>query len=386
MSNVDNMSIDEAMRLLSLTDTFTLNDLNMAYRQHVMANHPDRAKNDADKTRRMQRMTMINQARMLLISYANDGSITSAQATNVTTKVADVANYDMTGTSSINDNADDVVGIDMSFLRHRPSEFPFDADCGDEKQYKEYVNMMRNIYWRYIHYHDNRKLLDLPEPERKFYEQYGMSDAYRCNKPYEYYDDHGNPLCYNTYMLKQADFSKIPKTQEEYINEALRTCERLPDDIRQEAIRRASIAPYGELYNNKNKRQLLYYTYITGYGFAERHDGLTAMDRVRMYWYYQPLRDYRFTLDEMMVYSSDNEIFIDDNTGLPFYGTAVFKDGYHPHEDDCGPFDSKRLLYSGEKFAFLSKENGGTKDMNEFAHQNEKAERKKKHRFSFFGH
>ncbi len=60
------MSRAEALRLLRLRDGATAEEIAARYRAIAFKNHPDRAKNEADRVRREARMRRLNEAREVL--------------------------------------------------------------------------------------------------------------------------------------------------------------------------------------------------------------------------------------------------------------------------------------------------------------------------------
>ncbi len=56
------MTRDEALKVLRLTDDATSDEIKAQYRKLAAKNHPDKAKNEADRQRREDRMKRLNVA------------------------------------------------------------------------------------------------------------------------------------------------------------------------------------------------------------------------------------------------------------------------------------------------------------------------------------
>lgn len=313
-------TISEAMKRLGLSNGFTAEELNDAYRRLVKKNHPDLATDEEDKHRRSKLMTEINAARTILRRHIGIGVVHEEAS------VAEEA-------------------IDWDTRECTWHDFMFDADYDDPDIVRAYVRWMTAEYESYKAGNHNAYRGQYPKDENSPYyfteDEILTSDAYDAK--------------FNvTYDLTVKGGAFAPFYFDSFKEEISQVLDTMPDDWKDAAHKRALETPEYTICGRPS-----YCQYVEGYGFAERHDGLTAMDYFRMIQQYKNL-DY---LIDDVTKLSEPPIFLDLRTGIPFYGTATFKDGYVPivdkHDMKCGvPYHDK------QKHPVLKAENGGWYDKN----------------------
>lgn len=317
MSTNENYDLNKAKELFGLEQNFTLGDINDIYRRLVKENHPDLASDEKDKLRRSKIMVEINTARFILRRHISVGVYREEKTT---TKEK----------------------IDWNSRNCTWHDFMFDADYEDLDITNAYIRWMTNEYNSYKSGNHNAYRGQHPSNRNSPYyfteEELITSNAYDAK--------------FNvTYDLTIEGGNFAPTYFDEFKTEISRVLESMPKDWKDKAHKRAMETP-----EYTTCGQASYCEYIEGYGFAERHDGLTAMDYFRMIQLYRNLN----YLIEDVTNLPETPIFLDLRTGIPFYGTATFKDGYVPIVDSNhksrNPYETK------SKHPVLKIENGGWYD------------------------
>lgn len=314
-------AIDEAMGRLGLVNGFTEEELNDAYRRLVKKNHPDLATDEEDKRRRSRLMAEINVARTILRRHIG------VDARHEESVVAEEA-------------------IDWDSRECTWHDFMFDADYDDPDIVRAYIRWMTSEYESYKAGNHNAYRGQYPTDKNSPYyfteNEILTSDAYDARFTV-------------TYDLTVEGGAFAPTYFDNCKNEIDKILDSMSDDWKEEAHRRAMETPeYTVCGVMKHCR------YVDGHGFAERHDGLTAMDYFRMTQLYD---DTGYLIDDVTKLP-ETPIFLDLRTGIPFYGTATFEDGYVPIVDAsdmkcCAPYGTK------ERRPVLKVENGGWYDKDE---------------------